>query len=148
MSHDLSEEGWSPQGPVVELSDQASWDLLAGKNFGHLAVTGHDRPDIYPVNYYSDGRTVLFRTGSGSKLHKLTVNEHVAFEVDAQTPSEVWSVVVQGLAVVLDADPELSATAIGTFPPWVPTQSFIYVSITPDSIRGRMFEHHLPIGIN
>lgn len=36
MSHDLSETGWSPQGPVIELSDQASLDLLASKSFAHV----------------------------------------------------------------------------------------------------------------
>lgn len=144
MSHEISEDGWSPQGPVVELSDQASWDLLASKNFGHLALSHAGRPDIFPVNYFADGRTVLFRTASGSKLYALSENKHVAFEVDAETPQSVWSIVVKGPAAVVE--PDLSEEALAAFPEWVPTQPFLYVSIIAHSIRGRLFEHRLPVG--
>ena len=144
MSHDVSEDGWSPQGPVVELSDQASWDLIASKNFGHLALSSNGRPDIFPVNYYADGQTILFRTASGSKLYELSENRHVAFEVDAETPQSVWSVVAKGPATVVE--PVLSEKVLSAFPEWVPTQPFLYVSIEVRSIRGRLFEHHLPIG--
>jgi uncharacterized protein len=146
MSHDSSEEGWSPQGPVVELSDQASWDLLASKNFGHLALSHHDLPDIFPVNYHSDGTRILFRTASGSKLHELTENQNVAFEVDAETPTSTWSVVAHGPATVLDDEPILSNEAQESFPRWIPVQPYVFVSIVPHTIRGRVFEHHLPVG--
>jgi len=144
MSHEISEDGWSPQGPVVELSDRASWDLIASKNFGHLALAHAGRPDIFPVNYYADGRTILFRTASGSKLFELSENKHVAFEVDAETPQSVWSVVAKGPATV--AEPVLSEKALATFPDWVPTEPYLYVSIEVHSIRGRLFEHRLPVG--
>lgn len=144
MSHEKSEGGWSPQGPVVELSDQASWDLLASKNFGHLALSHAGRPDIFPVNYFADGSTVLFRTASGSKLYELSENRHVAFEVDAETPHSVWSIVVKGRAAVIE--PVLSEKALSAFPDWVPTEPYLYVSIDVQSIRGRLFEHRLPVG--
>ncbi|MBH0115379.1 pyridoxamine 5'-phosphate oxidase family protein [Salinibacterium sp. NG253] len=146
MSHDMSEAGWSPQGPVIELSDQASLDLLASKNFGHLALSNEGRPDIFPVNYYCDKKTILFRTASGSKLHELTENMHVAFEVDVKTPDDVWSVVVRGLATVLDDASQVSAQALKTLPDWVPVESFVYILIEPESIRGRLFERRLAIG--
>ena len=146
MSHEANEEGWSPQGPVVELSDLASWQLLASRNFGHLGVTHNDQPEIFPVNYYSDERSILFRTAEGEKLHDLLHNRHVAFEADDDNQDRVWSVVVKGRATVLGSNPILSAQAIGGFPPWVPTEPFVYVTIDPESIRGRLFEHHVPIG--
>jgi nitroimidazol reductase NimA-like FMN-containing flavoprotein (pyridoxamine 5'-phosphate oxidase superfamily) len=146
MSHDTSEAGWSPQGPVLELSDQASWDLLASKNFGHLALSNAGRPDIFPVNYYCDKETILFRTASGSKLHEITENIHVAFEVDAHTPDSVWSVVAQGLAAVLNGDHPVTAQALEALPDWVPVEPFKYISIKPHTIRGRLFENHLKIG--
>lgn len=146
MSHRLTEDGWSPQGPVVELSDVASWDLLRGKNFGHLGLSNDDRPDIYPVNYSCDGHTLLFRTAVGSKLRELAHNRHVVFEVDAETEGSVWSVVLKGRAVGLDVDPVLDDEVLDAFPPWIPIEPFRYVRIVADSLRGRLFEHRLPIG--
>ncbi|MBA8815498.1 nitroimidazol reductase NimA-like FMN-containing flavoprotein (pyridoxamine 5'-phosphate oxidase superfamily) [Microbacterium halimionae] len=146
MSHDVSEPGWSPQGPVVELSDEESWKRLSSKNFGHLALSTRGRPDIFPVNYYSDGRTILFRSSKGAKLNELVENPHVAFEVDADTPDNVWSVVVHATAKVLKDDLVLSVAARETLPAWIPVEEFVYVSLEPNSIRGRLFERHLPIG--
>lgn len=146
MSHELTEDGWSPQGPVTELSDAASWDLLNGRTFGHLGLSRDDRPEIYPVNFICDGESILFRTAEGSKLRELTHNRHVVFEADAETVGGVWSVVLKGQAEVLTVDPVLTEDALAAFPPWVPTQAFVYVRITADTLRGRLFEHHLPIG--
>lgn len=145
MSRDVNEKGWSSQGPVVELSDDFSWALLASKNVGHLALAAHGRPDIFPVNYYCDDRRILFRTGAGSKIRELAENAHVAFEVDTESEPDVWSVVALGTARVLNPDPVLSSEALSAFPPWVPIQPFVYVCIRPDSIRGRSFEHHLKV---
>lgn len=146
MSYDMSEAGWSPQGPVIELSDQASLDLLASTSFGHLALSNEGRPDIFPVNYYCDKKTILFRTASGSQLHDLTENMHVAFEVDVTTLADVWSVVVRGSATVLDDASQVSTQARKTLPDWVPIESFVYILIEPESIRGRLCERCLPIG--
>ncbi len=146
MSHDVTEDGWSPQGRVEELSDSASWDLLRSRNFGRLGLSEDDRPDIFPVNYLCDGETILFRTAAGSKLRALTHNRHVVFEVDAETGGGVWSVVLKGLAVHQDVDPVLTDQELDSLPRWVPTQPFDYVRITPDTMRGRFFEPRLPIG--
>ena len=146
MSRDVTEDGWSPQGTVEELSDAASWELLRGRNFGHLGLSEDDRPDIYPINYLCDSETILFRTAEGSKLRELTHNRHVVFEVDAETDGGVWSVVLKGRAVHLDVDPTLSDRELDALPRWVPIQPFVFVRITPDTMRGRLFERRLPIG--
>jgi hypothetical protein len=146
MSHEQTEDGWSSQGTVEELSDAASWDLLSSRNFGRLGLSEYDRPDIYPVNYLCDGNTILFRTAEGSKLRELAQNRHVVFEVDAETEGGIWSVVLKGWAVHLDDDPSLTDQELGSLPPWVPVQPFVYVRITPDTLRGRLFERRLPIG--
>ncbi|MBB2975178.1 nitroimidazol reductase NimA-like FMN-containing flavoprotein (pyridoxamine 5'-phosphate oxidase superfamily) [Microbacterium endophyticum] len=116
------------------------------KNFGHLALSTRGRPDIFPVNYYSDGEKILFRSSKGSKLDELIENPHVAFEVDADTSDNVWSVVVRASAKVLKDDLVLSPAARETLPAWIPVEEFVYVSLEPSSIRGRLFEHHVPIG--
>jgi uncharacterized protein len=146
VSHESTENGWSPQGPVTELSDAASWGLLRGRSFGRLGLSDNNQPEIFPVNFVCDGETILFRTAPGSKLRELTQNRAVAFEVDAEIEGGVWSVVVKGHAVDLNADPILSAEALATLPPWIPTQPFVFIRIAPSTIRGRLFERHLPIG--
>ncbi|MGV8882337.1 MAG: pyridoxamine 5'-phosphate oxidase family protein [Rhodoglobus sp.] len=131
---------------MSELSDAASWALLSGRNFGHLGLSEDNMPEIYPVNYSVDGHSIVFRTAEGSKLREITHNRHVVFEVDAETEDGVWSVVVKGRALDLDVDPILTDHVLAALPPWTPTEPFVYVRITPDSLRGRQFEHHLPIG--
>jgi uncharacterized protein len=145
VAHENSEGGWSPQGPVDELSDRASWELLASTNLGRLALSLDGRPDIFPVNYWANARSLIFRTAAGAKLHELTDNEFVAFEVDAILTDGAWSVVAKGTASVLGTEPSLTEKALASFPPWVPVQPFVYVEISVDSIRGRRFQRHLHV---
>lgn len=44
MVHERTEHVASPQGPVTELSDSASWDLLQRASFWHLGVSLDGRP--------------------------------------------------------------------------------------------------------
>ena len=67
---------------IWTLSEEECWNLLSRRELGRLAVSVHDEPDIFPVNYVIDGPRVLFRTAPGSKLAELSVNARVAFEVD------------------------------------------------------------------
>ena len=69
-------------GAVVTLSEEQCWNLLSRYQLGRLALDVGGGPDIFPVNYVTDGPRVLFRTAPGSKLAGLTQNPRVAFEVD------------------------------------------------------------------
>jgi nitroimidazol reductase NimA-like FMN-containing flavoprotein (pyridoxamine 5'-phosphate oxidase superfamily) len=142
----MKDPGWSPQGPVLELSVDESWERLRERNIGHLALSVDDQPEIYPVNYVCDRQTLLFRTASGEKLRELMLNRRVAFEVDAAVESGTWSVVASGLATVLDQQPTLTEVQLGALPAWIPTQQMVWVRVVPDRVRGRLFEHHLPVG--
>ena len=86
----------SGEGAVSVLSEADCWQLLDGTSFGRLAVSVGDQPEIFPVNYFADGRTVLFRTAEGTKLLELTINSLVAFETDHYSDTDAWSVVVKG----------------------------------------------------
>ena len=145
MAHDVSEDGWSPQGPVTEIADTESWALLETSSFGHLGLSVEDRPEIFPVNYAIDGSTLLFRTAAGTKLRDLVENRFVAFEVDSEGPVGTWSVVLKGTASVVTAVEEIAAADLVVFPPWIPTTPYVYVRVTPLSIRGRQFQHHLRV---
>lgn len=138
-------EVWSPEGPVVEFSGDESWERLQERNFGRLALSVDDQPDIYPVNYVCDRQTVLFRTAAGEKLRELMINRRAAFEVDADIEAGTWSVVITGRASVLRVEPELNEQQRDTLPPWIPSEQMVWVRIVPEQIRGRLFEHHVPI---
>ena len=138
-------DGWSPQGPVTELSADNAWALLNGDSFGRLGVSVNDQPKIFPVNYHADGKTVIFRTAAGTKLHDLMVNRTVVFEADAQKPTEAWSVVVTGNASIVEDQDEILAADRLPLPPWIPTQTYVFVRITPTDIRGRLFQRHLHV---
>jgi nitroimidazol reductase NimA-like FMN-containing flavoprotein (pyridoxamine 5'-phosphate oxidase superfamily) len=143
MTGDRDSDGWSPQGPVEELSDPTCWSLLAHESFGRLAVSVDNQPQIFPVDYHTDGHDILFRTAAGTKLRDLSLNSTVAFEVDSKTPTEAWSIVIDGTARELTDADEIAAADRAPLPSWIPTDPYVYVRIAPTSIRGRRFRHSL-----
>ncbi|TFC63431.1 pyridoxamine 5'-phosphate oxidase family protein [Cryobacterium sp. TMT2-15-1] len=125
---------------VQNLSEDDCWDLLISSSFGRLAMSISGEPDIYPVNFVSADRRLVFRTAEGTKLLELTVNNRVAFEIDGIGRSEAWSVVVRGGARVLDKQAEIEAADQLPLRPLIPTLKYIYVEITPTRITGRRFQ--------
>ncbi|NLT29213.1 MAG: pyridoxamine 5'-phosphate oxidase family protein [Propionibacterium sp.] len=126
-------------GAVTNLSEQESWDLLAAQELGRLATAVVNEPEIYPVNFVVDDRTIVFRTAEGSKLLELTVNNRVAFEVDEWDGEGGWSVLVRGQAEALEHADEIDAAETLPLKPWVPTLKKTYVRIRPIAISGRRF---------
>jgi len=129
----------SGEGAVHVLSEAECWQLLDGASFGRLAVSVDNQPEIFPVNYYADGRTVLFRTAEGTKLLELTINALVAFESDQYSDTDAWSVVVKGHARVIASQSEIFAADQLPLAPWIPTLKYIYVRVEPTEISGRRF---------
>jgi hypothetical protein len=142
-THEYNLDEWSPQGPVTELSDAVSWELLDGLSFGRLGVSVNDRPEIFPVNYYADGTSILFRTAAGAKLHALLANKFVVFEADAQTENGAWSIIVKGSAEVLVDEEEISRAERAPLPSWIPVIEYVFVRIIVTELRGRRFQHQL-----
>ena len=68
--------------PVTVLSDDESWDLIAAVHLGRLVTVVDGRPEIFPVNFVVQRRTVLFRTAEGTKLFGTVMNDQVLFEAD------------------------------------------------------------------
>lgn len=128
------------EGPIERLSEEECWKLLRTQTVGRIATTAGGVLDIFPVNYYSDGASVLFRTAPGDKLVELTINENVTFEVDGYTEPVAWSVVAKGTARALDRQSEVDQAETLPLNSWIPTLKSVYVRITPQSITGRRFE--------
>jgi nitroimidazol reductase NimA-like FMN-containing flavoprotein (pyridoxamine 5'-phosphate oxidase superfamily) len=125
--------------PVWALDEDECWNLLARGELGRLATAIQGTPEIFPVNYVTDGGRVLFRTAPGSKLAELTVNPRVAFEVDEYDAASAASVVVKGVAEHLELQREIDEADALPLAPWLPTLKYRWVRIVPTSITGRRF---------
>ncbi len=127
------------EDPVTLVGPEEAWSLLGKSTLGRLALSVRDSPEIFPVNYYADGSTILIRTAEGTKLLALTINSTVAFEADGYTEDEAWSVVVKGTARALEKQSEILAADETPLTPWIPTLKYVFVRITPTEITGRRF---------
>ncbi len=126
--------------PITELSAEECWEYLQSNTVARLAVSVNNEVDIFPLNYYADGTTILFRTAPGTKLLELSVNNRVALEIDGHTETDAWSVVVKGTARPIELQSEINEADETPLTPWVPTLKYRYVRIEPTQLTGRYFE--------
>lgn len=125
--------------PVRALSAEDSWNLISGVHLGRLVTVIDGRPEIFPVNFVVQRRTVLFRTAEGTKLFGTVVNDQVIFEADDHNVVEGWSVIVRGSAEVLYAADDIHEAERAGLYPWIATQKLRFVRIRPIQISGRRF---------
>ncbi len=121
------------------LTDEQCWELLAEAEIGRVVFTMDDEIEIFPVNFSVGGRSVLFRSAPGSKLALVAERPRVAFEVDAYTDVEAWSVILWGTAERLAFDDEIEHSGILGLVSWSPDEKYNYVRVTPDRVSGRRF---------
>jgi uncharacterized protein len=122
-------------GGTEVLTEIDSWTLLGTVDYGRLAVTTKDRPDIFPVNFELMGTWILIQTNIGHKLLAgLREDGWVAFEADHidQPPRSGWSVVVHGQAVDVSDDPRFQPARL----PWTGPKSY-RLAIEVENISGR-----------
>lgn len=129
--------------PVVELSVEECWELLEGEEFGRLAFRLVDEVHIVPINFAVDGRTLLFRTASGSKLLAAELHSDVALEIDWHDERAAWSVVARGHLRHLDESEEHRADSL-PLRSWLPTPKYDVVELAPESVTGRLFRLQRP----
>jgi nitroimidazol reductase NimA-like FMN-containing flavoprotein (pyridoxamine 5'-phosphate oxidase superfamily) len=88
-----------------ELTLEESHALLASQHVGRLAFTRHDRVDLEPIHYVTDGEWVFGRTSKGAKLSTLLHHPWCALEADEVRGMFDWaSVVVKGTFYLLDPE--------------------------------------------
>ena len=87
-----TKEAAAQNQPVFNKLTREEIDALLTRNtVGRIAYAFKDRVDIEPVNYaYADG-WIYGRTSPGSKLHTLSHNRWVAFEIDESRGVFDWS---------------------------------------------------------
>lgn len=125
---------------IEMLDEDECLRLLAAEEVGRLAVIHATSPVIFPVNYVLEDRSIVFRTGTGTKLDH-GQRSRVCFEVDAfdRPTRSGWSVVVTGrLEEITPFDSRALAEA-RTLPidPWAGGTRSHWMRILIDRITGR-----------
>lgn len=126
---------------VRELAVKDCWALLRTSGVGRLAVWVEDHPDIFPINYVVDHGTIVFRSGTGTKVSAALADAPVAFEVDGYEAAshEAWSVVLEGRAEGIREIEELMNTVYLPLFPWQAGAKGLFVRVVPTQVTGRRF---------
>jgi uncharacterized protein len=130
----------SADDPVTVLSEDECWSFLSSVSLGRLVTYMGGRLEIFPVNFVTQRRTVLFRTAQGTKLYDAVMSDQVAFEVDDHTAAEGWSVIIQGRAHLLSANAEILDAEEAPLLSWPATVKPHYVRVIALEITGRRFK--------
>lgn len=125
--------------PVSILSETECWNLLSSASLGRLVTSVDGQPEVFPVNFVVQHRSVLFRTAEGTKLVSTAINNNVLFEADDHNAAEGWSVILKGTARLLRADEEVDEAERAQLLPWTATVKQHYVRIRPLNVTGRRF---------
>lgn len=123
---------------VLEPSE--CWDLLAQTPVGRVGFVDQGVPVILPVNHVLDGRSIVFRVAYGAKLSAAVRASTVAFEVDDydRQRRDGWSVLVLGVADVVEDDDELARLEALDLRPWADAlERPHWIRIRADQVTGR-----------
>ena len=133
----------------LEILDEAEClRLLGAAVVGRVAVTVAALPSVFPVNFCLLDGSIVFRTGTGTKLDAATTNAVVAFEVDDFDPVDHtgWSVVAVGLARDITAEADAAGTDTSLIPRWSGGADSRVVAIYPQMLSGRRLRHGASAG--
>lgn len=124
---------------MEHLSTESCWELLKTTPVGRVAVIVDGAPEIYPVNFVVDGRSVAFRTAPGSKLRGLDRHPTTCFEADLIDPDvhAGWSVMVKGKAVDVTRPDEVHRLTELPLTLWTAGVKDHWVRIRPSEVTGR-----------
>jgi nitroimidazol reductase NimA-like FMN-containing flavoprotein (pyridoxamine 5'-phosphate oxidase superfamily) len=129
-----------PAASLDQLSAEDCFDLLATESIGRVGLIVDGRPEVLPVNYVVDGKTIVFRTAEGTVLNQAAM-QVVAFEVDHIDHSDLtgWSVLAQGVAQDIGEaidlrSEELRRLALVT---WAPGRRHRWFRVDADRVTGR-----------
>jgi nitroimidazol reductase NimA-like FMN-containing flavoprotein (pyridoxamine 5'-phosphate oxidase superfamily) len=130
------------EGPVTVLSEDECWSLLSSTSLGRLVTVLGGKPEIFPVNFVAQRRTVLFRTAQGTKLFNAVMSDWVAFEADYHDAPLTygWSVIIKGRAHILSAHADVLDAEEAPLRSWIATLKPVYVRVIASEISGRRFK--------
>lgn len=128
------------EGTELEvLSEEECLGLLGESYVGRVGFIVEGRPLVLPVNYLLRDRSVVFASGEGTKLRAIRQHPDVAFEIDFSRPlfHSGWSVLVVGLATVIEDPDELARLENGPLRPWARGARTHWVRIEIERVSGR-----------
>lgn len=126
------------------LSHEECLRRLNSARVGRVAFVENGEPIILPVNHVVDGESVVFRTALGAKLAAAEDGVPAAFEVDAYDVDRWagWSVVIRGVASVVEDPAEVARLATLGVSPWANlVERKNWVRIRAYSLTGREIVH-------
>lgn len=126
--------------PMAVLSETECWQHLASASIGRLVTSVDGNPAIFPVNFAVQNKSILFRTGEGTKLVGAAINNNVLFEADDHNVAEGWSVIVAGSARSLHSDEEIAEAERAQLFSWIATEKSHFIRIRSRSVTGRRFQ--------
>jgi len=129
---------------ITILPESECWELLKAVALGRLVTSVDGRPEIFPVNFVVQHRTVLFRTAEGTKLISSAINNYVVFEADEHNIAEGWSVIVKGVARSLRTNEDLEDAERAQLLSWTAPAKTHYVRVIPEMVTGRRFRFDAP----
>ncbi|NLT25551.1 MAG: pyridoxamine 5'-phosphate oxidase family protein [Microbacteriaceae bacterium] len=124
---------------MLQLDADEATKLLATQTLGRLVERVGDRIEIFPINFVSDGKRLVFRTAPGTKLAGLVAADEIVLETDHVGEKSAWSVVVRGTARILEGEADIARAEQFDLRPLVPTVKRVFVEISVDEITGRRF---------
>ena len=122
------------------LSADECWALLASTPIGRVAFVDAGEPLVFPVTHGVHGRSVVFRSGSGSKLEAAAMARPVAFEVDEwdQDRRVGWSVLARGVGETVYDEDVIEQFAASDVEPWLAAAADgTWIRLRVDEISGR-----------
>lgn len=128
--------------PEAEVLDpEECWKLLRETAVGRLGVVVDGRPDVFPVNYKVDDKTLVFLTGTGTKTQAMEGDAAVALEADSVSAEFgiAWSVVVKGKATRSSSTGQAIDGVSRSLFPWQGVGKDQLFRIVPDSVTGRRY---------
>ena len=146
MNQPTPESGQPRHPDEPRLSFDQCWELLSAETVGRLGLLVDEHPEIFPVNYVLDNRSIVFRTGRGQKLWNVMASRPAVLEIDGYEPhtQEAWSVTVRGGTDLIKEPSEKARIESLGLEPWQPGVKDHYIRLTPRALTGRRFKVNPP----
>lgn len=121
------------------VSREASLTLLRTTTVGRVAVTVDGVPHVVPVNYRVLGESIVFRSGTGTKLGTAVLGRPMSFQVDRvdEATGTGWSVLVSGTSRVVDDEETLAAVEVSDLRCFDPSGKHAVVQLDALLVSGR-----------
>lgn len=136
----------TPAG-LETLDEQECLRLLEAARLGRIALSVGALPAVFPIHFAMLGGEPVFRTDAGAKLSAAASGQVVCLEVDDADMEyhSGWSVMVVGLARIIEDPAELARARQLPLRPWVGSGD-AFVRICSGIVSGRRIAGPRPVG--